>query len=150
MFLIVFEVFWVFYWLKKVVIAPYFESESGKIGQFDSFQSFITSEMGQIDRYKSRFESGFWSQSGIYIEKVKFKMVDLNFRKVLRSLFFLACLSFVLWQCYLLMGKFLERPRSTSVGFDQAKNWPMPKFVMCPAIKSFELMSRCDFETGFG
>ena len=87
----------------------------------------------------------FWSQSGIFIEKVKFKMVELNFRKVLRSLFFLACLSFVLWQCILLMGKFLERPRSTSVRFDQAKNWPLPKFVICPTIKD-DPLETCGFD----
>ena len=70
-------------------------------------------------------------------------MIDLNFRKVFKVIFFLSCLSFVLWQCYLLMGKFLERPRSTSVGFDRAKNWPMPKFVMCPPIKS-DVLEQCD------
>ena len=70
-------------------------------------------------------------------------MMDLNYRKVFRVLFFLACLSFVLWQCYLLMDKFLERPRSTSVGFDHAKNWPMPRFVICPAIKD-DVLRNCD------
>ena len=41
------------------MLAQYFESESGKNGQFDSYQSFIANEMRRIDRYKSRFESGF-------------------------------------------------------------------------------------------
>ena len=103
--------------------------------------------MGRIDIYKS-------SQSGIFFVKEEFRMVNLNFRKVFRSLFFLACLSFVLWQCYLSMNKFLEKPRSTSVGFDLAKNWPLPKFVMCPAIDSAEsnynLLEECGFEKGYG
>ena len=73
-------------------------------------------------------------------------MIDLNFRKVFRVLFFLACLSFVLWQCYLLLGKFLERPRSTSVGFDNAKNWPMPKFVICPTVKD-DVLEQCGVQT---
>ena len=95
--------------------------------------------MGRIDIYKS-------SQSGIFFAKVEFKMVDLNFRKVFRSLFFLACLSFVLWQCYLLLGKFLEKPRSTSVSFDQAKNWPLPKLVICPQINPYkDVIRKCGF-----
>ena len=73
-------------------------------------------------------------------------MIDLNFRKVFNALFFLACLSFVLWQRYLLLGKFLERPRSTSVGFDHAKNWPMPKFVICPTIKD-DVLEQCGVQT---
>ena len=75
-------------------------------------------------------------------------MLNLNFSRkvVFRVLFFLACMSFVLWQCYLRVDKFLERPRSTSVGFDHAKNWPMPKFVICPAIKFDVLEYQCVVE----
>ena len=71
-------------------------------------------------------------------------MLNLNFSRkvVFRVLFFLACMSFALWQCYLRVDKFLERPRSTSVGFDHAKNWPMPKFVICPAIKD-DVLNQC-------
>ena len=74
-------------------------------------------------------------------------MLNLNFSRkvVFRVLFFLACLSFVLWQCYLRVDKFLERPRSTSVGFDHAKNWPMPKFVICPTIKN-DVLKQCGFQ----
>eukprot|EP00093_Oithona_nana_P014809 14809.XXX_721951_722219_1 [CDS] Oithona nana genome sequencing. len=43
------------------------------------------------------------------------------------------------------MDKFLQRPRSTSVGFDHAKNWPMPKFVICPAIKD-DILIQCGFQ----
>ena len=63
-------------------------------------------------------------------------MIDLNFRKVFKVLFFLACLSFVLWQCYLLFAKFLQKPKSTYVEIDDTKNWPIPKFFFCP---EFEL-----------
>ena len=78
-------------------------------------------------------------------------MIRLNFSRkvVFKVLFFLACLSFVLWQCYLLMDKFLQKPRSTSVGFDQAKNWPMPKCVLCPEIKG-KILEGCGFDpTGY-
>ena len=70
--------------------------------------------------------------------------VDMyNFiRKIFRTLFFLACLSFVLWQCYLALDKFLQEPRSTSVRIDYAKNWPMPKVILCPTMKE-EVLEEC-------
>ena len=66
-------------------------------------------------------------------------MLNINFRKVYRSIFFLACLSFVSWQCYLLFEKFLQKPRSTAVEVDDAKNWPNPKLLFCPAVNVFTL-----------
>lgn len=72
--------------------------------------------------------------------------------KVLKVLIFLACLSFVLWQCYLSFTRFLEEPISTSVGSDSAKNWPIPKITICPATNlKFDYMETCniyDWEDG--
>ena len=51
--------------------------------------------------------------------------------KIYRALFFLACLSFVSWQSYSLIAKFLKRPRTTSIELDDTKNWPIPELVFC-------------------
>ena len=59
--------------------------------------------------------------------------MNLSVRKILRGLFFLACLSFVLWQCYLSFERFLLNPRSISIGVDYAKNWPVPRVILCPS-----------------
>ena len=65
--------------------------------------------------------------------------------KALKGLIFFACLSFVLWQCYLSFTRFLEEPISTSVGSDSAKNWPMPKITICPATNlKFDYMETCN------
>ena len=69
-----------------------------------------------------------------------------NCRKALKVLIFLACLSFVLWQCYLSFTRFLEEPISTSVGSDSARNWPMPKITVCPTMPYNYFKATCDMD----
>ena len=68
--------------------------------------------------------------------------MGFSFRKAFRALFFMACLTSVLRQCYLSMERFLEEPRSVSVDIDHASNWPLPRLIICPPVKE-EVLKEC-------
>ena len=68
------------------------------------------------------------------------------FQTVFRALFFLACLSFAMRQCYLSMEAFLQNPTSTSVVIDFAKKWPMPRITLCPTSNDEYLEDTCDLD----
>ena len=68
-----------------------------------------------------------------------------SFQKVFKRLIFLACLFFVLWQCYFSLKKFLQKPRSTSVQVDYSKKWPMPNFILCPVLKE-DVLEDCNIK----
>ena len=77
-------------------------------------------------------------------------MNKLNiFQKVVRSLFFLTCLSLTLWQCHQSFNRLLEKPIATSVGIDFAKNWPMPKINFCPIMDATFLQKCCIGTEGY-
>ena len=67
-------------------------------------------------------------------------------QKVFRVLFFLACLTLTLRQCYLSMATFLREPTSTSVLIDFEKNWPMPRITLCPTINDEFLEDTCEID----
>ena len=62
--------------------------------------------------------------------------------KAFKSVFFLACLTFVLWQCYSSFSRYLEKPISIFKFIDSATNWPLPKITICPPLDSSTL-SNC-------
>ena len=62
---------------------------------------------------------------------MRFLKSEENLKRGLNGLIFLACLSFVLWQCYALIQKFIDRPTSTSVKIEYARDWPTPTFTIC-------------------
>ena len=61
-----------------------------------------------------------------------------NAQRFLNWLIFSACLLFVLWQCYLALEKFLKVPRATSLTIQESRNYPIPRFTICPLEKSLE------------
>ena len=55
-----------------------------------------------------------------------------GYKRNVKAVIFLTCLSFVIWQCYMAFQKLLEKPRATSVTVEYAKDWPAPSFTVCP------------------
>ena len=60
-------------------------------------------------------------------------------RRIVKSVIFLACLSFVSWQCFLSFERFLEKPTVTSLSKEFSKDQPYPRFTICPSKHSSHL-----------
>ena len=56
---------------------------------------------------------------------------SFGYQRLFKILTFLACFSFVSWQCYKSVDKYLQEPRSTLLKIDFAKDWPTPTFTVC-------------------
>ena len=75
-------------------------------------------------------------------------------KPILKAVIFIACFSFVGWQCYLSFEKFLEKPRGTSLSLEFANKWPFPRFTICPMIaflrRNEDVLNDCGFHGSFG
>ena len=89
----------------------------------------------------SMFEFAFMAQKLILVSESAFSskncktVVQQNTKrmgKLLNAIVFIACSSFVLWQCYLSFVRLIEKPSATSIKIEYAKNWPVPSFTVCP------------------
>ena len=72
-----------------------------------------------------------------------------SFKPVLKAAIFLACFSFVAWQCYLSFQKFLENPRSTSLSMEYTHDVSFPTFTVCPTTpflrRNADVLKKCGF-----
>ena len=79
----------------------------------------------------------------------------MSFKPVLKAAIFLACFSFVAWQCYLSFERFLENPTATSVGLKYASDISFPTFTVCPRSpflrRNADVLKKCGFygSTGY-
>lgn len=68
------------------------------------------------------------------------------FRKTFKSIFFIGCLTFVLWQCYYAFDRYLQKPISIFKFIDSATNWPLPRITICPPMDASYLENICKLD----